>query len=236
MVLTLPVLRVQASPVTFTGADLLNLPAVSLPHGQPAFGPGSSIVFDLVEDSSILLSIALDDLVEDPANLSGSINLTRRTGDFDPHLILTDGVRGVGAFISDNDGGGFRGLPDVSLLSAQKIDRGAISPVINGVGFPELDSSFDLFYNFIVSATGVSVSIDVLGANLSISSSTVLNQSNGLSLLLVSDLLAAGETYQVNALTLSNALVSEPSFLAFIGFPFLGFVARRRWLSRTTLR
>lgn len=219
----------QASPVTFTGADLLNLPAVSFPNGWPPLDADTGIVFNRPPNSAILASIALDGLIGRTNSLTVDLNVNRRSGDFDLALAITDGVRGVGAIIADNLGGQLIASPNILLLTEQEVDRGSFGVSRNGVGNPGVDSDFDVSYDFIVSDAGVDVSFGFLGQSLSFFSPVALNRASGLSLILISDINASiSEVYEINSLTLQNTQVSEPQYLAFFAFSLLGFLVYRR--------
>lgn len=227
----------QATPVTYSGADLLNLSAVNFPNGLPFAGPGSSVIFDRPADNAVVFTADLSHLVQDANDVSFSINVTRRSGDFDIFLAITDGVKAVGGAASDNIGGQLLAAPDVTLISSQKVDRGTLGASTGNVGFPALDTSFEVSFNFIVSDAGVDVSFGFLGQDLSYFSPVSLNAANGLSLILFSDANSSlGEVYQINSLSFSNAQVSEPQGLSLIAFPVLGLVLLRWRRKKRPLR
>lgn len=220
---------VQASPVTFTGAELLNLPAVSFPNGQPPLDADTGIVFNRPPGSRILASIALDGVIGSTDSFTASLNANRRSGDFDLSVAIMDGVRGVGATIADNFGGQLIAFPDIALPSAQQANRGSVGVFESGVGYPGVGGDFDVSYDFTIFDVGVAVTFGLFGQSLSFFSPVSLNRANGLSLILISDPNASSsEIYEINSLTLQNTQVSEPQYLAFFAFSLLGFLIYRR--------
>ncbi len=201
---------VEATTRTFTGADIFNDPTVSFPTTTPIVD-GSSLVFGtgttIHEKLFVLPLLPAGSLTgSTPETISISINLTRLTNDWDPHLLLGDGSNLFGAVIADNGGGEFLGTTLVDSVNVGT--RVVLSSVFTGAGFPGIDNSFDITAEFTLQ-TGLST-VDVAfgtGSGSFSVRSGALDPTSALDFVFMSDN-DIGEQYQINSLT-----VTTPGFL-----------------------
>ena len=143
-------LPAQATTRTFTGAELFSDPNVLFPTTTPTVS-GSSLIFGVgtvIHEKLFVLLLFPSGILSGltPETISVSINLTRLTSDWDPHLILGDGTNFFGAVIADNVGGQFLGttLSDSGTFGT----RLTLSSVFTGARFPSIGNSFDINAEF----------------------------------------------------------------------------------------
>lgn len=229
-------IAVHAAPVTFTGAELFNNPAVSFPGDAPTL-QGDSLRFEFPANDSILFSIGLDGLVENPAHLVFSGNLTRVGSDHDPRLYLTDGLNAVGIRFADifDNGATDRGLISVSFA---QISNGLVSAAGGLALIGDFQYTRDGIYSFnaVIHAQefGTLVSASASGFNESRATTAVLNLDRPLSLIFVAAEVnaAQNEIYQINSLTLDSiaAPVPEPGTMGLFLVAVSGLFGFRRLL------
>lgn len=220
---------VQAAPITFSAADLLGVQGVALPNGGPDSISGGSIRFNEPDNLAVLLSIPLDNVVENPLDFTVAINLTRLTPDFDPRFYISDGENLLGAEFADHDGG--RTTAAFSSLSGNglSIVEGSFEALSLGVGFPAVGGTFNAILSFQTTGLGTILTTDLFGVTATPSLAPVLNINNGLSLLLVSSsnsstINPSSESYSFNSLTFDSTPVPAPPvmFLMAMGLALLG--------------
>jgi hypothetical protein len=211
---TISVPHVQAD-IFLTGSQLVGNPLVTFPNGAPAV-TGNSVLFGSPgPDFAKLFQVSLGIFGYSDA-IDVKIDITRKTVDFDPKFVLTDGTRMYGAWVADDNGGyldpvryqdaGIRGVYD-----------GRDSGFLNA-GYPNVDSSFIINLRFSFSQTSSTLTAGFLGSTTTFStSSQYINPTSGLSFAMVRDN-ETSEQYQINSLQITT--VPEPSSALMVGFVF----------------
>ena len=224
----------SAAVVAFagTGQDFFGDAEVSFPTATPTV-VGTALDLGALVDNEVLAAYPLaaagtfgaaDDVVA-----LFQLGLTRRSDDFDPVFLVSDGTNVVGGQVGDNPNGSARAI-DGTLAGATVTVSG--DPLLfDNAGFPALDGSLEAEVEVQMGATGSDVRVAFLGSEVTFSSTRVLDRSAELSFLIVANSqVGTGELYRLEAANLEIEL-PEPSALAtlWVGAAVLGvFAARRR--------
>ncbi len=232
----------SADVVTLTGADLYALRGskVFFPTTPPVLD-GTSLVFGPDGNSLKLMVVPLIDAgtygPTDTVSIALRLSITRlvcsscgvASYDFDPNFLISDGTHLVGALTADNDNGSALGASFVDA-GTSGTSRDLSAPVFTDAGYPDIGTAFDVTLLFTIAPGVTTTEITYFGKTGNASVFTrALNPAAGLSFVFLRDLDAhiGGEQYQINSLTMPNA-VPAPQTLALALLALAGLAAARR--------
>lgn len=224
----------SATPITYTGAQLLQLNALSLPQGNPQVFSNQSIAFNAPPDSSIFLSLRLDDLIDNPRNFSVSANFTRRSQDLEIFFGLSDGNSYLAAALGNDSNGVLGGLyGSVNARGSAILSRTSFPLVAEDIGIVPFGNTFTLDFTFTASLDQTVASITAFDDTGTIVRPTPIDSSRDLSLIWIADSnsVSSFEIYHLNSITLTSQPevqnIPEPGTLVLTGLPLAGMVGLR---------
>lgn len=219
-----------ANPISFSGAEIAALPNVSFPTSSSSID-GSSLLLGAEADraNSVLINISLDEFIVDLNNLElrlDLVRLLRDDGAADQNLFvyISDGSNLLGGVFPDNSTSvRFEARPGILNTGGENF---SVGPILGASSFlpVSVGSAFSATLSLQAQAgnTVISGRIDTGSATDSATQSTtaLLNQGNGLSLILGHNTL--GENFQINALTFTNGVsfpttIPEPGAMGGLG-------------------
>lgn len=231
--------QTSATPVTFTGAELANLPGVTFPSGTQSI-IGNGLRLENLTGDGVIYRLPLDGFSIDPTNIGLSISYEQS--------LRTDGIADQDLFLGIYDGAHYFSsvaidfFPEmlelqnrVSILSVAE-DRLA-TRTFREIG-PHLTfntgttAQFDVSIQATPSGTLISGAFNGSGPFVS-STPTLFDSGGNLSLLIAGN--SPGENFLINSLTFTSGLsgptaISEPSMFGglALGLMTLGLYRRRR--------
>lgn len=232
-----------AAPISFTGAELANLPGITFPTGTQTI-IGDSLRIDATLGNSVIASLPLSQFNVDVRDFEVQINVTRllndaSNADQDYEIYLSDGLNLFGGH-----------FVDIGDIIQARIRRDELNSDRQIVMFKDLlaeasnvpvsiNSSYLATIGVQSTATSTTITTEVNNGASSITASTpiLFNASNGgPSLALFSN--SPSENYQINTVTFTRGVsvptaVAEPGALGglALGLATLGFgVFRRRFV------
>jgi hypothetical protein len=196
--------------VNTTGVGLLSDSRVTFPNGLPTVD-GSSIVFGSPGPNyAKLFQVSLGSFSYNDV-FDVKIDLTRKTVDWDPRILLADGNQMYGGAITDDNGGSY--YPTRFYESTLSGNYDGSDAGINNGGFPDVDGSIFIHLRYSFSPTSSTVTI-LQGFNqvpFTFSTpSAYINPTNGLSFAMLRDNEPV-EIYQINSLQITA--VPEPGIM-----------------------
>ena len=211
LILVIAKVRVGSAQPTWvwTGADLYSDNRVTFPTVGPTlsgtsltFGAGGPEFGKLITYRVAPVAKGRDLLI------SITMNITRLTEDWDPHILLSDGHRMVGVAVSDA-GATEGGISYVGRLDAgdRGIRDGPEGRLFISSGFPAVGESVVVTITFLVSDTFTQVTGTMLGTTASYFD-VPLNRDDRLEFVFMRDN-DTGESYSVNSLAIEASVVRD---------------------------
>jgi PEP-CTERM motif len=215
----------EARVITYNdAADFTSDPNVSFPSVAPSVVGDSLVLSGYPAAWSTLIEIPLINAGSSAA-IDVRMQLTRRTDDWDPFILIGDGSNYVGVDLFDNLGGGVGAetLKDNGNNSATLTSN---TGILEGLGYPALGESTTVHVRFDITPLITSVTTTFLNNTASFTSN-ILDVNRLLSVALLSDN-ERNEIYQVDRLAL-RVTVPEPSSLGLLagGLLAVGLMRRR---------
>lgn len=233
--------QTSATPVTFTGAELADLPGATFPTGIQTI-IGDDLRIDNTIGAGIIYRLPLDQFDINPENLSLSINYTRLLSDSGSNLQrlrlgVYDGQTLFNVFAFNPGGDTIRGQITEGFLSPDERNLLATDRFQLGPETPSPIGSIAQL-NVLIQASPITTIItgdlNQSGA-FSDAVNNILDRNNGLDLIISGDFV--GENYLINSLTITSDAsgpfaVPESGTLGGLAFGLtslsLGLYRRRR--------
>lgn len=223
----------KAAPITFTGAELANLPAVSFPSGNQTIIGDSLFLEPGTAFRPIYLALPLDGFNVDRSNIGVSIEITRladRNGgeDFNFRFGITDGTFGfTNLFFNPATPGSLRPRAEIVRIDTDFTFFPTVTSLGSGAeGAAAVGSTSKLNYTFRATPTTsfVDTSLDQ-GPVHTGGTSQLLQAGAPLTLIIGGGLLDVD--YLINSLTFTNGVTTavsepEPGQLLLLSFSLLG--------------
>lgn len=231
----------SATPLSFTGAEFINLPGVSFPSGTRTI-VGDSVRFDSTIDNAVMYRLPLDGFVVDRGEISFSLSFTRLltdfgSVDFDFYVGIFDGQSAFGSFFINSDTASDRALARSRNYELTP-DETFLSTILSGNQGSEVFFPAGQTRQTQVSITQTPSGNNVIGSINGAGGATLVtgnsyDPNGSLSLILVGN--QPFENYLFNSLTFTSGValpepqaVPEPGALAGLGLGLLGLGLRRR--------
>lgn len=210
----------SAAVVAFTGTgqDFFDDAQASFPTVTPAV-VGTALDLEALVDNEVLavypLAAAGTFGAADDVIALFQLGLTRRSDDFDPVFLLSDGTNVVGGQVGDNPNGSARAIEGTLAGAAVNVSNDPF--LFDNAGFPAVDDSLEADIEVQLGGAGSDVRVAFLGSEATFPSTQVLDRTAELSFLIVANsAVGTGELYRLELANLEIA-VPEPSPMAALG-------------------
>lgn len=197
----------QGKSMSWTGAELVDSPHISFPTTTPTID-GDSIVFGTeAVDWAKLLTYRITPSAPN-IMVSVTMNLTRLSGDWDPHFVLGDGERLIGVALVENAPGA------AAINYADWGDRGYreffLPEILTGSTFPAIGEDFEATFVFSLTDEQTSIYVTFFGnAAMWVGPALYRAMGNDLTFSMMRDN-ESGEQYKVNSMKVMVVTCQNP--------------------------